>query len=137
MWRSSWDASTSPVGNTALDIKDAAQGQPDRYGKTRNLPQALARAAGIKIEQYGPEQIQLQKERDLKYEAVAMNQTAKSVKEINKELAAGTIDEKTAQARIKQNLLSRAHSSVQKWHLIPLPRHQHQHQQYRHLLMQH
>lgn len=93
-----------PVGNTALDIKDAAQGKPDRYGRTRNLPQALARAAGIKIEQYGPEQVQLQKERDLKYAAVGSTAITKNITTIKKELAEGKITPEIAQQRINQQL---------------------------------
>ena len=49
-----------PLGREALSIYQAAIGQPDIYGKERNLPQALARAGGIKIEQFGSKQVQEQ-----------------------------------------------------------------------------
>lgn len=45
-----------PLGREADTIKSAATGQEDIYGKDRSLMQALLRAGGLKVENYGAEQ---------------------------------------------------------------------------------
>lgn len=45
-----------PLGREATAIYQAATGQPDIYGKKRNVAQAIARAGGIKVEQFGTDQ---------------------------------------------------------------------------------
>lgn len=45
-----------PLGREATAIYQAATGQPDIYGKERSLSQALLRAGGIKVEQFGTAQ---------------------------------------------------------------------------------
>jgi hypothetical protein len=45
-----------PLGREGDAIISAQQGEKDVYGKKRSLGQALARAGGIKIEQFGPDQ---------------------------------------------------------------------------------
>ena len=47
-----------PLGREATAIYQAATGQPDIYGKKRNVVQAIARAGGIKVEQFGTDQAQ-------------------------------------------------------------------------------
>ena len=45
-----------PLGREADALISASQGKPDIYGKTRSVPQALGRAGGVKIEQFGPKE---------------------------------------------------------------------------------
>jgi hypothetical protein len=52
-----------PYGRELDAIRSAKENKPDIYGKERSLPQALLRAGGVKVEQYGPEQAQ--KTRDI------------------------------------------------------------------------
>lgn len=89
-----------PVFNTGLDVKDAVMGQPDRFGKMRNVPQAVARAAGIKIEQFGPEQAQVERANQQKYAIKDYEALMGLQKSIRKELYNGKITPEQAQARI-------------------------------------
>jgi len=51
-----------PMGREADAIVSAATVNPDVYGKVRTLPQALGRSMGVKVEQFGPEQAQKQRD---------------------------------------------------------------------------
>lgn len=51
-----------PMGREADALISAATGNPDVYGKVRTLPQALGRSMGVKVEQFGPEQAQKQRD---------------------------------------------------------------------------
>lgn len=53
-----------PLGREADSIISAATGQPDIYGKERTLGQAALRAAGVKVEQFGPEQAAKQRSKN-------------------------------------------------------------------------
>lgn len=53
-----------PLGREADTVLSAATGNKDIYGKKRSLPQAIGRAAGIKVEQFGPEQAQKQRSKN-------------------------------------------------------------------------
>lgn len=46
----------APLGREIDSLNAARQGEEDVYGKKRSLPQAIARALGVKVEQYGSEQ---------------------------------------------------------------------------------
>ena len=56
---------TPPVVNTAEDTTQNIMGKPDYYGKERNVPQALLRSLGIKVEQFGKEQVQKELDRQM------------------------------------------------------------------------
>lgn len=51
-----------PLGREADSLISAATGNEDIYGKVRSVPQALFRAGGVKVEQYGSEQAKKQRE---------------------------------------------------------------------------
>ena len=53
-----------PLGREADSIISAVTGQPDIYGKERTPGQALLRAGGIKVEQFGPEQAAKQRSKN-------------------------------------------------------------------------
>lgn len=54
----------APLGKEADAIISAATDNPDIYGKDRSVTQAMLRAAGVKIEEFGPEQVEKQKNLD-------------------------------------------------------------------------
>lgn len=51
----------APVGREIDSVLSAATGKKDIYGKERSLPQALLRAGGVKVEQFGKEQAKEQR----------------------------------------------------------------------------
>jgi len=57
-----------PLGREADTTISAATGNKDIYGKERSLPQAIARSAGIKIEQFGKKQAEDQRGKNTFYE---------------------------------------------------------------------
>lgn len=57
-----------PLGREIDSVTSAFRGEEDIYGKERSPTQALLRAGGIKIEEYGPEQAKEQRERDQYFE---------------------------------------------------------------------
>lgn len=60
-----------PLGREIDNIVSAATGNPDMYGKERSLPQALLRAGGVKVEQFGPEQVKKQEGKNQYFEEKA------------------------------------------------------------------
>jgi hypothetical protein len=57
-----------PMGREIDSISSAILGGEDVYGKKRDVVQSLLRAAGVKVEQFGPEQAQRQRETTAYYE---------------------------------------------------------------------
>lgn len=51
-----------PLGRELDSLISAATGNKDIYGKVRSVPQALFRAGGVKVEQFGPEQAAKQRD---------------------------------------------------------------------------
>lgn len=51
----------APLGRETDALLSASKGEPDVYGKTRSLPQAIGRAMGVKVEQFGSEQAKKQR----------------------------------------------------------------------------
>ena len=57
-----------PLGREVDALVSAATGKPDVYGKERELPQAIARSLGLKVEQFGAEQAQKQRDTNKYFE---------------------------------------------------------------------
>lgn len=93
-------AYTPPVPNSLINVGAAAMGMPDQYGATRSVPQALARAAGIKVQTYGPEQIKQQQEKDLQYQSNANKSVHKQINQVTKDQLQGKITAEQAANRI-------------------------------------
>lgn len=91
--------------NTLGDVGASLQGKPDYYGRTRSPLQAISSAAGVKVEQYGPQQAQDQRAKDAVFAQYAKEDTKRAVNAVLKDRLSGKIDQATADARIK-NLTS-------------------------------
>jgi hypothetical protein len=90
-----------PIANDVVDAVGAARGKEDFYGRTRSLPQAAMRLAGIKVEQYGPEEVRKQQERDAEFEQYKRDDAKKLLNSISKDYQTGKIDYQTYQSRIQ------------------------------------
>lgn len=53
-----------PLGREIDALYNAYKGQPDVYGGERNIKQAIGRALGIKVQKFGPEEVQKLKENE-------------------------------------------------------------------------
>ena len=62
-------AYTPPQINSLIDVRSAAMGQPNMYGQQQTVPQAIARVAGVKIQQATPSVIQQGQEKSAYFEA--------------------------------------------------------------------
>ena len=91
-----------PLVNTGVDIKNAAAGEPDYYGRTRSVPQAAARAAGIKIEQFGPAEAQKQREKDATYEMLDTKGNQSNIRQVFNDVYDNNLPFETALKRIKE-----------------------------------
>ncbi len=91
-----------PTANSIIDVKSAADGNPNRYGSTQTVPQAIARVGGIKISQFGPEQAQKQREKEASFNNQAFEGNSKLINAITKDKLTGKIDQATADKRIAE-----------------------------------
>lgn len=87
--------------NSMTDVNSSLQGKEDFYGRTRSPLQAISSAAGVKVEQYGPQQAQDQRIKNQQFAQYKKEDTKKGVNSVLKQLQAGTIDQATADKRIK------------------------------------
>ena len=62
-----------PQVNSVIDVGSAAQGKENMYGQTQTVPQAVARAVGIKIQQATPDLVQKQADISKYYEAAVLS----------------------------------------------------------------
>lgn len=74
-------ANNLPMGNELDSITSALTGNEDRYGKTRSVPQAIARMFGIKIEEYGDKQVADQRSRQMYFDD--MDKINEELKDMN------------------------------------------------------
>lgn len=93
---------TPPLGNTAVDINSAAQGEPDFYGRTRTVPQAITRAMGVKVEQFGPEQAQAQREKDSEFAKLETQRTQSNIRSVFNDVYDNNLPFETANKRIQE-----------------------------------
>ncbi len=91
--------------NAVEDAGSAVMGKEDFYGRTRTPLQGISSALGVKVEQFGPEQAQDRRVKDMQFDQYKREDTKRGVNSVLKELQAGTIDQATADKRIK-NLTS-------------------------------
>jgi len=91
-----------PKLSEAMDITSAAKGEKDFYGRVKSLPQQLLRTTtGIKVEKYGPEQVQEQIDKDLQYKEGQTLGINKRINTVVKDMLSGNIDESIGQDRVK------------------------------------
>jgi hypothetical protein len=89
-----------PVVNDVENIGRAALGLKDQYGKEKTVPQAASKLLGFKVEQFGTEQAQAQREKDAVYADYDKKDLKKQINSVLKDQAEGKIDANTAQKRI-------------------------------------
>lgn len=92
---------TPPIFNSAKDFYDAMQGSPDFYGKERTPTQSALRFAGIKVEQYGPNEAQAQRDKESVFAQNKTNQINELIRKVEKQEAAGEISPEQADRRIE------------------------------------
>ena len=95
-------AYTPPTLNNAEDLVSNLSGNKDYYGKTRSPLQAIAKALGIKVEQFGPEQVQEIRDKTTKYEEAKQNTIEKNITDIVKKVLSGERTEAQGEEQIKQ-----------------------------------
>lgn len=90
-----------PTATDAYNIKQAVEGKPNVYGQNKTPTQAVLRMyPGIKVEQYGPEQAQIQRERNTYFDDIKNDQIRKQINAVRKQELKGEIDGDTARKRI-------------------------------------
>ncbi len=94
-------AYTPAFANSLTDVSSSLQGKEDFYGRVRSPLQAISSAAGVKVEQYGAKQAGDQRIKDQQFAQYKKEDTKKGVNSVLKQLQAGTIDQATADKRIK------------------------------------
>ncbi len=94
-------AYTPPPINSLIDVKAAAEGKPNMYGAKQSVPQAVARLAGIKVQKYGPEEVQAQKAKDAEFAQYANESIQKQINSVYKQELLGEITPAQKEARIK------------------------------------
>jgi len=89
-----------PPVNSAIDVTQAAQGKPNMYGTPQTLGQSVARLGGIKISQYGPEEVQKLRDKDTEYTQYKNESLDKQVNSVYKQQMLGKITPEQAEKRI-------------------------------------
>lgn len=92
---------TPPPINSTIDVFNAAQGRPNMYGTPQTTGQALARLAGVKISQYGPEEVQEIRDRDAEFTQKGNDAIDSQINSIHKQQLKGEITPEQAQKRIE------------------------------------
>jgi len=90
-----------PIANNLIDLSKSLQGKEDFYGRTLTPIQAALRTyPGIKVQQFGPEQVAKQKETNQYYAKAKTKSIQGKIKSVNKLRLTGKITEKVAKKRI-------------------------------------
>ncbi len=89
-----------PPINSAIDVGAAVQGKPNMYGTPQTPGQAIARLGGIKISQYGPQELEQMRQKDAAYEIKANDAIDKQINDVTKGALNGEITPAQLQKRI-------------------------------------
>jgi len=90
-----------PPVNSLIDVGAAVQGKPNMYGTPQTVGQAVARLGGVKISQYGPEEVQALREKDAKYDQKGNEYIRQQINSVTKQQLKGEITPQQAEKRIK------------------------------------
>lgn len=93
---------TPPALNNIEDFKKNVEGGEDYYGRTRTLPQSIAKLLGIKVEQFGPKEVQDIRDKTAKYEEAKQNSIEKNISDIVKKVLSGERTEEQGRKQILQ-----------------------------------
>jgi hypothetical protein len=107
--------SFSPPGTDDINrVIQSFKGEKDSYGPTFTPKQSIARVFGLKVEEYGPEQAQAQREKDMSYKLNAVDGLQKDISTIYNQLSDGKINEQTAleQVSAKQAELDKLKTEI-------------------------
>ena len=92
-----------PPVNSAIDVNSAMQGKPNMYGTPQTVGQSVARLGGVKISQYGPEEVQKIRDKDAEYQQYKNESLDKQIISVLKQEVKGDITAEQSAKRI-QNL---------------------------------
>jgi len=114
---------TPPPINSAIDVVRAFQGKPNMYGAKQTPAQAMARLFGVKIQKFGPEEAQQQREKDLEFSAQHNEFIDKQINSVykqllNKEITQEQADKRIANLEKQKETLSNAPQSGDKIRLL-------------------
>jgi len=90
-----------PPVNSLIDVRAALQGNPNMYGTPQTVGQAVARLGGVKISQYGPEELQKIREKDAYYSQKGNEAIQQQINSVTKQQLKGEITPQQAEKRIK------------------------------------
>lgn len=110
-----------PTINSLIDVKSAAEGNPNRYGSMQTVPQSIARVGGIKISQYGAKEAEEQRQKDAYYDQLDYQNNNSLIKAVAKDQLTGKIDQKTANARIAQLQTGSTTTTTNNKNIMQLP----------------
>lgn len=89
-----------PPVNSAIDVGQVAMTGKNMYGTPQTLGQSVARLGGIKISQYGPEEVQALRDKDAEYTQYKNESLDKQVNSVHKQQLQGKITPEQAEKRI-------------------------------------
>lgn len=91
-----------PTITDIYNIGSAFQGQPNVYGQVKTPTQAILRTyPGVKVEQFGSEQVKSYKEREKKYNEYLLKSIDSKIRSIQKDIDSGTLDPIVGRKRIE------------------------------------
>lgn len=91
---------TPPLVKDLGNVKNAFMGEKDFYGRTITPGQSLMRLGGVKVEKYGPQEVQQQVKKDQEYKEYKNEAIDKSISAISKQYLQGKITKDQAINRI-------------------------------------
>ncbi|GIW70232.1 MAG: hypothetical protein KatS3mg101_0979 [Patescibacteria group bacterium] len=93
---------TPPFINSVIDVVRASQGKENMYGAKQTTAQALARMAGVKIQQFGPKEAEEYRQKEQEFQSYKNEDIDKRINSIYKQLLKGEITQEQADKRIKE-----------------------------------
>lgn len=92
----------APVLNSFVDAIDNLQGKADFYGRKRDMWQTLFKVAGVRLEQFGPEQVKVQEEKNTSREEGKQDDLIRRVNQVNKLYITNEIDKEQWKNRLSE-----------------------------------
>lgn len=89
-----------PTVNSLVDVKNAVQGNPNRYGSMQTPAQAVARVAGVKISQFGAKEAEQSRQKDLEYDQKGNDYLDQQIRSIYTQQLNGKVTPEQAKSRI-------------------------------------
>jgi len=93
-------AYTPPPVNSAIDVAQVVSTGKNMYGTPQTVGQSIARLGGIKVSQYGPEEIQAIRDKDAEYQQKRNESINKQINSVHKQALKGEITPQQEEERI-------------------------------------